>query len=78
MQKGSHGYALRSLKGPEDDIVGFGPSLAGDKMSSLTTKNHGLIGLLITLHIMLCKKFSLCKEECFDSIWIYIDNKTLN
>ena len=45
-------------------------------MSSLTTEHYGLIGLLTILHI-LCKKYRLRREECFDEVKIYIDNKTV-
>ena len=73
--RGAHGYALRGLR-PEDDIVGYGPSPRSDRMSSLTTENYGLIGLLMMLHV-LCRKYRLCQEECFGTVTILIDNKTV-
>ena len=73
--RGAHGYALRGL-GTNEDIQGYGPSPTSDKMSSLTTENYGLIGILILLH-MLCKKYQLCRDECFGSVIVYIDNKTV-
>ena len=42
----------------------------------MTTEHYGLLGLLILLH-GICKKYKLCKEECFDSVVIYIDNKAV-
>ena len=75
-QQGSHGYALRETDRENDDLVGYGPSPKSDDMSSMTTEHFGLIGLLVILHL-LCVKFSLCKEECYDTVVVYIDNKTV-
>ena len=75
-QEGAHGYALREYGRENDDIIGYGPSPTSDDMSSMTTEHFGLIGLLVTLHMM-CLKYSLYQEECFDSVLIYVDNKTV-
>ena len=75
-QKGSHGYALRTKGRPSGEITGCGPSPASDCMSSLTTEHYGLIGLLVTLH-GICATYLLTREECFDSVVIWIDNKTV-
>ena len=74
--KGSHGYVLSSTNPEVGEIAGWGPSPESDEMSSMTTEHFGLIGLLVTLHL-LCKKFKLTEDECFDSVLIYIDNKTV-
>ena len=58
------------------EIKGWGPSPESDEMSSLTTEHYGLLGLLVTLHLV-CKKFKLTNDKCFDSVIIYIDNKTV-
>jgi hypothetical protein len=73
--RGSYGYILSGAR-TSDDIVGYGPAPSGDKMSSLTTESYGLIGLLILLHVI-CSKYQLCSDECFNEVTIYIDNKTL-
>ena len=75
-QKGSHGYAIGKKDDNIETIKGFGPSPDSDSMSSMTTEHYGLIGLLVLLHI-LCKKYLLCRQECFDSVIIVIDNKTV-
>ena len=74
--KGSHGYVLSSKDPDIEEIRGWGASPESDGMSSLTTEHYGLIGLLVILHIV-CKKYKLCRDECFDSVTIYIDNKTV-
>ena len=74
--KGGHGYALRGRDSIKNEILGLGPSPTSDSMSSMTTEHYGLLGLLVLLH-RICKKFRLCQEECFDSVIIYIDNKTV-
>ena len=74
--RGSHGYALRDKRDGKQQLEGWGPSPDSDDMSSMTTEHYGLIGLLVILHII-CKKFKLCKDECFDEVTIYIDNKTV-
>ena len=73
---GSHGYALRHKDASTTGIKGWGPSPESDDMSSTTTEHYGLLGLLVLLHI-LCKKYQLCKEECFGEVVIFIDNKTV-
>jgi hypothetical protein len=75
-KRGSHGYALSEVGSTSDDIVGYGPSPESDDMSSLTTEHYGIIGLLVVLHL-LCKKYCLVKEECFDEVKIFVDNKTV-
>ena len=73
--KGAHGYAL-SVRHIDDSVTGFGTSPESDRMSSLTSESYGLLGLLITLHVI-CKKYKLCKSECFGEIKVVIDNKTV-
>ena len=73
--KGSHGYVLSSKNQEVQEIQGWGASPESDEMSSLTTEHYGLLGLLVLLH-MVCTKFKLCREECFDSVIIYIDNNS--
>ena len=75
-QKGAHGYALEKKGQQSNGIEGYGISPDSDRMSSLTTEHYGLIGLLVTLHIV-CIKYKLCREECFDHVVILIDNKTV-
>ena len=75
-QQGAHGYALRENGSGGPDIKGYDQSPESAEMSSLTTEHYGLIGLLTILHI-LCKKYRLRREECFDEVKIYIDNKTV-
>jgi hypothetical protein len=74
-QEGSYGYAISGATN-NNRIVGYGHVPSTDKLSSMTTESHGLIGLLILLHVI-CKKFSLCEDECFGTVVIYIDNKTV-
>ena len=74
--KGSHGYVPSSMNPDVGEIKGWGPSSESDEMSSMTTEHYGLLGLLVTLHLV-CKKFKLNNDECFDSVIIYIDNKTV-
>ena len=75
-QEGAHGYAIRECGRENDDIIGYGPSPKSDDMSSMTTEHYGLIRLLVTLH-MICLRYSLCQEECFNAVLIYVDNKTV-
>ena len=75
-QRGSHGYALRTLTGNREDIEGYGPSPGSDKMSSMTTEHFGLIGVLVVLHII-SLKYLLHRDECFDQVRILVDNKTV-
>ena len=58
------------------DIKGYGPSPDSDCMSSLTTEHYGLLGLLVVLHVI-CKMHLLTKDECFNSVIIWIDYKTV-
>ena len=74
--RGGHGYVLSAETNTSMDIKGYGRSPTSDDMSSLTTEHFGLLGLLILLH-GLCKKYSLCREECFNRVIIHIDNKTV-
>ena len=74
--RGGHGFALREKNTTYSEIRGCGKSPTSDDMSSLTTEHYGLIGLLIMLH-GLCKRFRLCRDECFDQVIIYIDNNTV-
>ena len=75
-QRGSHGYAIGKQDDNLEKIKGFGPSPDSDSMSSMTTEHYGLLGLLVLLHL-LCKKYLLCRQECFDSVIIFIDNRTV-
>ena len=74
--RGAHGYTLQEKDDERNGIDGWGPSPDSDDISSMTTEHYGLLGLLVMLH-MICKKFKLCKEECFGRVTIYIDNKTV-
>ena len=61
----------------KEDINGYGLSLDSNRMTSLLITEHfGLIGLLVILHII-SKKYLLCQQECFDTVNILIDNKTV-
>ena len=73
---GGHGYTLRGSDFNDNDIQGSGPSPNSDMMSLMTTKHYRLLGLPVLLH-GLCKKYKLCREECFNSVLIYIDNKAV-
>ena len=73
--KGSQGFVISS-EVKDQEIEGWGPAPASNNMSSLTTENYGLLGLLIVLH-MICKKFKINRDEYFDSVLVYIDNKTV-
>ena len=75
-QRGSHGYALQVMGSDIPNIEGYGVSPDCDRMSSLTTEHYGLIGLLVTLHLISIK-YKLCREECFDQVVILVDNKTV-
>ena len=74
--RGGHGYCLIDRNEEHEHLQGWGPSPDSDDMSSMTTEHYGLIGLLVTIHI-LCKKYKLRREECFDEITIFIDNQTV-
>ena len=74
--KGSHGYVIREVSDGNNAIEGWGPSPDGDDMSSMTTEHYGLIGLLVMIHVI-CKKYKLSQDECFDEILIFIDNKSV-
>ena len=75
-RRGSHGYALCTSNENNEMIEGFGPSPDSDSMSSTTTEHYGVIGLLVILH-MVSKKYLLCRNECYDSVRILVDNKTV-
>jgi ribonuclease HI len=74
-KSGAYGYAIRGRSNAQE-IVGYGSAPLSNMMSSMTTESYGLIGLLILLHVV-CIKYSLCREECFGEVIIYIDNKTV-
>ena len=74
--RGGHGFALRNQDNIKNEITGYCRSPTSDEMSSLTIEHYGLLGLLVLLHGV-CKRFKLCKEECFDKVLIYIDNSTV-
>ena len=73
---GSHGFALRDMDREQMGIDGWGLSPSSDDMSSMTTEHYGLLGIIILLHV-LCRKYQLTEDECFDAVVIVIDNKTV-
>jgi hypothetical protein len=73
---GSHGYALSEGDNQGTAITGWGVSPRSDDMSSMTSEHFGLIGLLIVTHLV-CIRYKLCAEECFDALVIYVDNKAV-
>ena len=74
--RGGFGYALSQFKSDDNSVHGIGVCPKADEMSSQTSEHQGLLGLLCVLHAM-CIKYKLCKEECWGTVIIVIDNKNV-